>query len=76
MSNNCAHPCTTGHALLRRVRQVSVDLREKLKRSTEDIQTLNRTITEQLEQIADLQLRQELHDTPAEMTQVMRASTM
>eukprot|EP01048_Picozoa_sp_COSAG05_P025975 COSAG05_NODE_6864_length_891_cov_1.193182_1_plen_168_part_01 len=57
-------------ALLQIKIEVSVDLREKLKRSTEDIQTLNRTITEQQEQIADLQLRQELHDTPAEMTQL------
>jgi hypothetical protein len=57
-------------ALLQVKIEVSTDLREKLKRSTEDIQTLNRQINKQQEQIANLELRQELHDSPAEMTQL------
>lgn len=57
-------------ALLQIKIEVSTDLREKLKRATEDIGELSKQIKEQQEKIAMLELRQELHDQPANMTQL------
>eukprot|EP01052_Picozoa_sp_SAG31_P001702 SAG31_NODE_57_length_29727_cov_12.584568_23_plen_258_part_00 len=57
-------------ALLQIKIEVSTDLREKLKNATEDIAELHKQIVEQQEKIAMLELRQELHDQPASLTQL------
>eukprot|EP01051_Picozoa_sp_SAG22_P017034 SAG22_NODE_2538_length_2464_cov_1.120930_1_plen_262_part_00 len=57
-------------ALLQIKIEVSTDLREKLKQATDDITALRKEINEQQEKIAMLELRQELHDQPANMTQL------
>ena len=57
-------------ALLQVKIEVSVDLREKLKRAKEDADAMQQQITMQQQRIADLELRTELQSTPADMTQL------
>ena len=57
-------------ALLQIKIEVSTDLRQKLKQTTEDGVDLRKQIHEQQEKIAMHELRQELHEMPAEMTQL------
>jgi hypothetical protein len=51
-------------ALLQIKIEVTSDLREKLRRATEDAADLHKQIAAQQQRIADLELSVELHDTP------------